>query len=108
MSKKNRRALPGSLDVAGSPEDERLPVGRSFMYGLQHVLTMYGGIIAPPIILGGAAGVTDAEKGLLIASCLFIGGLATILQSGGSRSSDRSSRSCRARRSRPSRRCSRS
>ncbi|GLJ62254.1 uracil permease [Microbacterium barkeri] len=83
MSKKNRRALPGSLDVAGSPEDERLPVGRSFMYGLQHVLTMYGGIIAPPIILGGAAGVTDAEKGLLIASCLFIGGLATILQSVG-------------------------
>ncbi|MFD0996452.1 NCS2 family nucleobase:cation symporter-2 [Pseudoclavibacter chungangensis] len=82
MSKKNR-SFPGSIDVKGEPEDERLPVGRTFAYGLQHVLTMYGGIIAPPIIIGGAAGVSDAERGLLIASCLFIGGLATILQSVG-------------------------
>ncbi|MGB9033142.1 uracil permease [Arthrobacter sp. UCD-GKA] len=62
------------------PEDEKLPIGRSFTYGLQHVLTMYGGIIAPPLIVGGAAGLTPAEQGVLVASCLFIGGLATILQ----------------------------
>lgn len=49
-------------------------------YGLQHVLTMYGGIIAPPLIIGTAAGVTPAEVGLLIAACLFMGGLATLLQ----------------------------
>lgn len=78
---KKKRSIPGSLDITGSPEDERLPVGRTFAYGLQHVLTMYGGIIAPPIILGGAVGATEAEKGLLIACCLFVGGLATLLQS---------------------------
>ena len=44
---------------------------------------MYGGIIAPPLIIGGAAGVPPAELGCLVASCLFIGGLATILQSVG-------------------------
>ena len=65
------------------PEDEKLPIGRSFTYGLQHVLTMYGGIIAPPLIVGGAAGLTPAEQGLLVASCLFVGGLATILQTVG-------------------------
>ncbi|OMH27657.1 uracil permease [Tersicoccus phoenicis] len=65
------------------PEDERLPVGKSFGYGLQHVLTMYGGIIAPPIIIGNAAGVTPDQIALLIASCLFVGGLATILQTVG-------------------------
>lgn len=65
------------------PEDERLPLGRSFAYGLQHVLTMYGGIIAPPLIIGTAAGLESAEIGLLIACCLFIGGAATILQTVG-------------------------
>jgi len=62
------------------PEDQRLSVGASFAYGLQHVLTMYGGIIAPPLIIGSAAGVKPAELGLLIAACLFVGGLATLLQ----------------------------
>ncbi len=70
-------------EAAGRPEDERLGLGKSFTYGVQHVLTMYGGIIAPPLIIGGAAGVSSAEIGLLVASCLFIGGLATILQSYG-------------------------
>lgn len=64
----------------GRPEDEKLPLGRSLAYGLQHVLTMYGGIIAPPLIVGGAAGLSPADQGMLVASCLFIGGLATILQ----------------------------
>jgi xanthine permease len=62
------------------PEDERMPIGSAFAYGIQHVLTMYGGIIAPPIIIGNAAGLHGADIGLLIASCLFIGGLATLLQ----------------------------
>ncbi|WP_081416582.1 nucleobase:cation symporter-2 family protein [Arthrobacter castelli] len=65
------------------PEDERLPVGKTFAYGLQHVLTMYGGIIAPPLIIGSAAGMGSAELGVLIASCLFVGGVATVLQTVG-------------------------
>ena len=65
------------------PEDERLPLGATVGYGFQHVLTMYGGIIAPPLIVGGAAGLTSAEIGTLVAACLFIGGLATILQTVG-------------------------
>lgn len=65
------------------PEDERLPIGRTFAYGLQHVLTMYGGIIAVPLIIGTAAGMAQDEIALLIASCLFVGGAATILQSYG-------------------------
>jgi NCS2 family nucleobase:cation symporter-2 len=75
MSKKNA--------VATRPEDERLSIGATFGYGLQHVLTMYGGIIAPPLIIGQMAGLSSAEIGVLIASCLFMGGLATILQTVG-------------------------
>jgi xanthine permease len=69
--------------VPARPEDERLPVARSFLYGLQHVLTMYGGIIAVPLIVGTAAGLEGADVAVLIASALFIGGAATILQSWG-------------------------
>lgn len=65
------------------PEDERLPLGSTFAYGAQHVLTMYGGIITPPLIVGGAAGLGTDEIAMLIACCLFVGGLATILQSVG-------------------------
>ncbi|BDZ43443.1 transporter [Paraoerskovia sediminicola] len=62
------------------PEDERLSLFSTVAYGFQHVLTMYGGIIAPPLIIGTAAGVSPGDIGLLIAACLFMGGLATLLQ----------------------------
>jgi len=65
------------------PEDENLGVGANLAYGLQHVLTMYGGIIAVPLILGQAAGLSSSEIGLLITASLFAGGLATILQTMG-------------------------
>ncbi|MFK0310017.1 nucleobase:cation symporter-2 family protein [Pseudomonas sp. NPDC090233] len=62
------------------PEDENLGVGANLAYGLQHVLTMYGGIVAVPLIIGQAAGLAPADVGLLIAASLFAGGLATLLQ----------------------------
>jgi xanthine permease len=78
ITKKSRAA-------ATRPEDQRLSIGSTFAYGFQHVLTMYGGIIAPPLIIGAAAGMSSQDIGLLIAACLFVGGLATILQTVGIR-----------------------
>ena len=69
-----------STSPAPRPEDENLGLGANLAYGLQHVLTMYGGIVAVPLILGQAAGLNAAEIGLLIAASLFAGGLATLLQ----------------------------
>ncbi|WP_442112674.1 nucleobase:cation symporter-2 family protein [Pseudomonas sp. NUPR-001] len=66
--------------ASSRPEDENLGIGPNLAYGLQHVLTMYGGIIAVPLIIGQAAGLSSAEVGLLIAASLFAGGLATLLQ----------------------------
>ncbi|CAI1826379.1 MAG: purine permease [Serratia liquefaciens] len=62
------------------PEDEKLPLAKTFAYGLQHILTMYGGIIAPPLIIGSAAGLDAAQIGLLVTAALFVSGLATLLQ----------------------------
>lgn len=62
------------------PEDENPGLGANLAFGLQHVLTMYGGIIAVPLIIGEAADLPADELGLLITACLFMGGLATLLQ----------------------------
>ena len=46
------------------PEDARLEVAANIAYGLQHILTMYGGIVAVPLIIGQAAGLDPGEIGL--------------------------------------------
>ncbi len=83
MNSKNSKAaaaVSGARTAPTRPEDERLSIGSSFAYGFQHVLTMYGGIIAVPLIVGQAAGLSPADTGILIAAALFMGGLATLLQ----------------------------
>ena len=66
-----------------APENERLPLGKTFAFGLQHVLTMYGGILAVPLIISGAAGLSADDTAKLVTASLFVGGVATILQSAG-------------------------
>src|SRR6478735_8203480 len=39
------------------PEDERLPFLSSLGYGIQHILAMFGGVIAVPLFVGGLATV---------------------------------------------------
>jgi len=68
------------IDAPIRPEDERLGLAANVVYGLQHILTMYGGIIAVPLIIGQAAGLNADDIGLLITASLFAGGVATILQ----------------------------
>lgn len=63
------------------PEDEKVPVGTAFFYGLQHILAMYAGVVSPPIIIGSAAGLSPAELALLVTAALFVSGLGTLLQS---------------------------
>ncbi|MFT4035520.1 MAG: nucleobase:cation symporter-2 family protein [Patulibacter sp.] len=64
----------------GRPEDEMFPPFTLFGYGLQHILSMFGGVIAVPIIVGGAAGLAPAQQAMLISCALFVGGLATLVQ----------------------------
>ncbi|WP_424301916.1 hypothetical protein [Castellaniella sp.] len=48
----------------GRPEDENPGLLANLAFGFQHVLTMYGGIIAVPLIIGEAAGLPPSELGL--------------------------------------------
>lgn len=69
-----------SKEVSARPEDEQLGTVANVAYGLQHILTMYGGIVAVPLIVGQAAGLSPSDIGLLVTASLFAGGVATILQ----------------------------
>jgi xanthine permease len=71
----------GNPKYRGRPEDETYPFGQLLAYGTQHILTMYGGVIAPPLIVGGAAGLSAGDMALLVTAGLFVSGLATLLQS---------------------------
>ena len=77
------QTTPDTPKATIRPEDEQLGLLANIAYGIQHILTMYGGIVAVPLIVGQAAGLTPADIGLLITASLFAGGVATILQTMG-------------------------
>lgn len=68
---------------AVDPVDERLPIAKLFMLGLQHVLVMYAGAVAVPLIIGGALGLPKDQIAFLISADLMCCGIATLLQSVG-------------------------
>jgi xanthine permease len=63
--------------------NEMMPVSKLFALGLQHVLTMYAGAVAVPLIVGGAIGLTPKQIAFLVAADLFACGIATLIQSFG-------------------------
>jgi uracil-xanthine permease len=65
------------------PVDEKLPTGRLAALGLQHVLVMYAGAIAVPLIVGRALKLTPEQVALLISADLFACGIVTLIQSFG-------------------------
>ncbi|MCO4860377.1 purine permease [Cupriavidus sp. WGlv3] len=60
--------------------NERLPSGRLLALGLQHVLVMYAGTVAVPLIVGGALKLPKDQLAFLINADLFAAGLATLIQ----------------------------
>jgi len=63
------------------PVDERLPAGRLAALGLQHVLVMYAGAVAVPLIVGRALKLSPEQVALLISADLFACGIVTLIQS---------------------------
>ena len=70
-----------SRDAVVHPVDERLPIGRLIPLGLQHVLVMYAGAVAVPLIVGRALKLPPEQVALLISADLFCCGLVTLIQS---------------------------
>ncbi len=63
------------------PVDERLPSSKLAALGLQHVLVMYAGAVAVPLIIGRALKLSPEDVAFLISADLFCCGLVTLIQS---------------------------
>ena len=61
--------------------DERLPSSKLAALGLQHVLVMYAGAVAVPLIVGRALKLSPEQVAMLISADLFCCGLVTLIQS---------------------------
>jgi uric acid transporter len=62
------------------PVDQILPVPQLITLGIQHVLVMYAGAVAVPLILGRALKLPPQDVSFLISADLFACGLATLVQ----------------------------
>ena len=69
------------MATATHPVDEILPAPKLFTLGLQHVLVMYAGAIAVPLIIGRALQLSPEDVAFLISADLFVCGIVSILQS---------------------------
>ena len=71
------------MTTAVHPVDETLPLGRLTALGLQHVLVMYAGAVAVPLIVGRALNLPPEQVAHLISADLFVCGLVTLIQAWG-------------------------
>lgn len=62
------------------PVDEVPALPQMFVYGLQHVLSMYAGVVAVPLIVGTAFKLSPTQVTYLVSAGLLMAGLSTLLQ----------------------------
>ncbi|MBQ3863888.1 nucleobase:cation symporter-2 family protein [Schwartzia succinivorans] len=62
------------------PVDKKLPFWQLLIYGFQHVLAMYSGAVAVPLVLAGAIHLDVEHLIYLINADLFTCGIATLVQ----------------------------
>ena len=71
------------MSTSVHPVDEMLPPPKLFTLGLQHVLVMYAGAIAVPLIIGRVLRLEPDQVAFLISADLFVCGIVSIIQSMG-------------------------
>jgi xanthine permease len=69
------------ISISGHAVDERLPAPRLLALGLQHVLVMYAGAVAVPLIIGRALKLPPDQVAVLVNADLFACGIVTLIQS---------------------------
>lgn len=67
-------------DTSDLAVDEILPAPKLAALGLQHVLVMYAGAVAVPLIVGGALKLPKYQIAWLISADLFCCGIVTLIQ----------------------------
>jgi len=63
--------------------EDKPPLLMSILLGFQHILAAFGGIVAVPLVVGGALGLNIQDISYLVSAAIFVAGVATIIQSRG-------------------------
>ncbi|MBZ2175010.1 purine permease [Schnuerera sp. xch1] len=63
--------------------DDRPPLLTSIVLGIQHILAAFGGIVAVPLVVGGALDLPTSDVAFLVSAAIFVAGIATFIQAKG-------------------------
>lgn len=63
--------------------DDRPPIQISIILAFQHIMAAFGGIVAVPLVVGGALGLSVNDLAFLVSAALFAAGIATFIQAKG-------------------------
>ena len=72
-----------SSSATTDPVEKTYPAASLLALGLQHVLVMYAGAVAVPLIIGSALHLPKEQIAMLVSADLFCCGIVTIIQSVG-------------------------
>jgi len=78
MSEESTQTTDQSVVLYGI--EDRPPLLEAIPLGIQHVLAMLLGNVAPPLILAGAVGSVTGETTFLVQMALIVAGVATLIQ----------------------------
>lgn len=62
------------------PVEAKLSVGQILLFGIQHVLAMFIGIVTPPLVVSSALGLSVEDTGYLVSMALLASGVGTLVQ----------------------------
>lgn len=63
--------------------DDKLLVGVTILLALQHILAAFAGIIAVPLVVASAIGLSVEDTSIMVSATIFVAGITTVIQSKG-------------------------
>lgn len=60
--------------------EDKVEPSKALVFGLQHVLAMFGATVTVPLVVGGAVNLSGSEIAMMIQAVLLAMGIATLLQ----------------------------
>lgn len=63
--------------------EEKPPLPTAILLAFQHIVTAFGGIVAVPLVVGSALGLSLSDVAFLVSATIFVSGITTFIQSHG-------------------------
>ena len=63
--------------------EEKPPLPTSILLAFQHIVTAFGGIVAVPLVVGSALGLSLPDIAYLVSATIFVSGITTFIQAHG-------------------------